>query len=463
MANLWNDEYIGYDDSYTRPSYTPKKKSSGGWKSKYGGGGWSRSSWSNFSFVVSYEDNDDALFVKDPINYITPTAVDIKKKVRVSKQSSIDLIKELARVCYFKMIEESDYIAEAFSDYDNLDDTDKGTYQSKKPLLDSIYDQYIPGFTPLEQAIAIYLKIQSDSADGEKSEGDDEVDLDKCLEFDRTLYADPNINEQLELNELSRDKKMEILNKLSLIGEFGGEFKVEKDISEKIVANSDQYAKMIMRSYDQMTMVDLYQRLLPNFDIKFLTKDLTVNVPVDRKEQKQKIIIILDFSGSMSEDQKQLWVNGILIDRFKYVMRGEAEVFFSYFVHRTEDLDFQHIKDRADVVNFWQTFSNNPDGGTTKVGEMVEHIAEEISNKKLCNLDIDLSQEKPEILIINDGQDDINIDEFPYKVNAITLMEYNRELKNLCTKSGGKLIEVEQDEKVYSYSEEAGKQEITKK
>jgi len=462
MANLWNDEYIGYDDSYTYPSYAPKKKSSGGWKSKYGGGGWSRSSWSSFSFEVEYSDDNSGLFVKDPINYITPTSADIKKKVKATKQASIDLIKELTRVCYLKMIDEPNYISESFADYNSLDDSDKETYQSKKPLLDSVYDQYIPGFTPLEQAIAIYLKIKNDSITGEKSE-DEDVDLDKCLEFDRALYADPDINEQLELNELSKNKKMEILNKLSLIGEFGGEFKVEKDVSEKIVANSDQFSKMIMRSYDQMTMVDLYQRLLPNFDVKFLTKDLTVSVPVDRKEQKQKIIIILDYSGSMHYDDKQTWVNGILIDRFKYVMKGEAEVFFSYFVDREEQLDFQHIKDRADVINFWQTFSNEPNGGTTEVGNMVKHIANEISEKRLCNLNIDLSQEKPEILIINDGQDDINIDEFPYKVNAITLMEYNNDLKNLCNKSGGKLIEVTEDDQVYSYSEKAGKQEITKK
>ena len=35
---------------------------------------------------------------------------------------------------------------------------------------------------------------------------------------------------------------------------------------------------------------------------------------------------------------------------------------------------------------------------------MVEYIATDIANKRLCNLDIDLSEEKPEILIINDGR-----------------------------------------------------------
>jgi uncharacterized protein with von Willebrand factor type A (vWA) domain len=461
MKDLWGNEYTDYEDLYTPSSFTPKKRSNGGWKSKYGSGGWSKSSWSNYSFVVSYEDNDDSLFVKDPVHYLTPTAVDIKKKVNVRKQDSIDMIKELARVCYFKMIDEKDYIADAFIEEDQQSDTQRG----KKQLFDSIYDQYIPGFTPLEQAISIYLKLKDNSAgeSGEKDEDDTEVDMKKGLDFDRTLYTDPSINEQLNLNEMSKERSMEILNLLSLVGEFGTEFKVEKEIDEKIVANSDQYLKTIMRSHDQLTMIDLYQRLLPNFDIKFLTKDLTVNVPVDRKEQKQKIIIILDFSGSMDDPEKQIWVNAILIDRFKYVMRGEAEVFFSYFVHDADDLEFQHIKNREDVISFWQTFSNEPDGGSTEVADMVERIASEINEHKLCNLDVDLFEEKPEILIINDGQDRINTKKFPYKVNAITLMEYNDDLKHLCLQTGGKLIQVNEDQSVYSHSKEAGKLQITKK
>ena len=458
QKSLWDDDYYG--DYYT-PTYTPKK-STGGWKSKYGGGGWSRNSWSTYSFVVDYEDDDSNLFVKDPINYITPTSKEIKKKLRyVKKQESIDMIKELARVCYFKMIEEPDYLSDRFKDVDTLSDEDKGQYSNKKDLFDSIYGQYIPGFTPLEQAVAIYLQLQNknEDEDGDRRD-DDDPDMNKSLEFDRSLYTDPNINEQLELNELSKDKKMEIMNHLSLVGKFGNEFKVEKEISEKIVANSDQYSKMIMRDYAQMHMMDLYQKMFPNFRTKFLTKDLTVNVPVDRKEQIQKIIIILDFSGSMHEEQKQIWVNAILIDRFKYVMRGEAEVFFSYFVHDPEQLHFQHITNKEEVIRFWQTFSNEPNGGGTEVGEMVEYIANEISSSKLCNLQVDLSQEKPEILIINDGEDDIGTDAFPYKVNAVSLMEFNDDLRDLCLATGGKQIKVTQDERIYSYTEGVGEQEI---
>ena len=162
----------------------------------------------------------------------------------------------------------------------------------------------------------------------------------------------------------------------------------------------------------------------------------------------------------MDDREKQVWVNAILIDRFKYVIKGEAEVFFSYFVHKPEQLNFQHIKNREDVIKFWQTFSNDHDGGMTEVGDMVKHIANEIDNKRLHNLDVDLSEEKPEILIINDGNDSVGTDKFPYKVNAISLMEFSEELRDLCNATDGKQIEITSDLRVFTHTKDVGKQEI---
>ena len=253
---------------------------------------------------------------------------------------------------------------------------------------------------------------------------------------------------------------MSILNKVSIIGQLGSQFKVEKEVEEKIVSNSDTYAKMMMRDYAQIAQVDLYQRLFPNFPVKLLMKDLVVSVPVDRKEQKQKIIIILDYSGRMCDSFKQDWVNAILIDRFRYVMQGEAEVFFSYFVSNPDDMHFHHVHDRESVIKFWQMFSNDPNGGMTRVGDMVNRIASEVQNGKLMNLNIDLSEEKPEILVINDGQDSIHSEKFPYKVNAITLGEMNTQLQKLCVETHGKKVFVSEDHEVIAYSE-SGEEKVS--
>lgn len=444
-----NYRKIGYGSSYGKSSY-------GSGYSSYGKNSSRGSSWSYWdSYFYEAQDDDSGLVVKEPENYTTPTGRDIEIKAAVYKKSSIDQIKELARVCYFKMIGDKDYFKDEYKDLSGLDDDNRSAMTTKKEFYDNIFDTFIPGFTPLDQAIAIFKQMSTrEEHKGEKDE-DGKVQLmqQTQLDFDRKLYTDPDINDQLELNEWSKSRKMVILNKISIIGDLGTQFKVEKEIDEKIVSNSDTYAKKMMRDYAQIAQVDLYQKLFPNFPVKLLTKDLVVNVPVDRKEQKQKIIIILDFSGSMDEEFKQDWVNAILIDRFKYVMKGEAEVFFSYFVDNPEQLNFQHIHDKETVIKFWQTFSNDPNGGMTEVGQMVDRIAEEVKKKRLMNLKVDLSEEKPEILVINDGADPINTEAFPYKVNAICLGQRNPELRKLCIETKGKQVDVSENSKVVAYSE----------
>lgn len=457
----YDDDYYGYGYGYGYGNGYSSGYSRRGTVTRYGG--FNSSLWSSYSFGSSFlEDDNSKLFVKDPVSYVTPNSAEIRKKSGVTTEKSIDTIKELARVCYFKMIDEKDYVSEKFSDFENLSDSDKHEYTTKKELYDEIFGNFIPGSTPLEQAIAIFRKISN--SEGQQGEPSDKVDFDSNLSFDRKAYTDPNINEQLDFNELSKNRKIDVLNMVSIVGQLGDQFKVEKEVSEKVVANSREYSKRIMRDYAQFSNIELYQKIFPNFSTKFLTKDLTVNVPVDRKEQKQKIIILLDYSGSMDCEEKQIWVNAILIDRLKYVMEGQAEVFLSYFVRRPSDLSFWHIKNREDVMNFWSRFSNSPNGGTTDIGGIVSYISEEISNKRLHNLDIDLSIERPEILIINDGQDSIGYDSLPYKVNAISIECFSEELKNLCVGTGGKQVYIDLDKPkelmCYSVGAEGQKLEI---
>ena len=455
--SYWGDEndHVSEYDNYGSYGYGYGSKVKK--ENKYSSYTWSPSVWTNYSwgYGAEVEDDNSKLFVKDPVTYLTPTKADIKTKANVWLEKSQTTIKELSRVCYLKMVDDRDYVSEMFSDTSSMSEGQLADHENKMALYDSIFEKFIPGNTPLEQAIAIYRQISNLSEYADPSrQSEDDLDFESTLDFDRAVYADANINEQLNFNELSKNRKMDILNKISIVGNLGDEFKVEKETSEKLVSNSDQYAKKIMRDYAQFSQIELYQKMFPNFATKFLTKDLTVNVPVDRKEQKQKIIILLDYSGSMDEDSKQIWVNAILIDRLKYVMKEEAEVFFSYFIHNPKNLQFHHLKNKQDVMDFWGWFSNHPNGGTTDIGAMVTSISKDIAKGYLGNLAVDLSVEKPEILIINDGQDRVGYDTLPYKVNAISLMEFSDELKNLCVKTGGKQVQVTYSDVVTSYSEQ---------
>lgn len=445
--------------------YGSSRYGRGGKSSYYGGrhGGYTYGSlWNWGSSVDSRFSDNSELYVKDPANYLTPSAKDIEcEYYGIHSQEHVDQVKELSRVCYFKMISDKNYLHPKYANIESLDDNTKSIVEQKQKFYDEIYEKFIPGYTPLEQALNIFKSLAhiKNMKNKKGNIDNDKLDL-QALNFNRRAYTDHELNDLLEINDVSKKRKFELMNLLSIVGDFGNEFKVEKEVKEKIVANSDITSKMMMRDYSQLHQVELYQRLFPHFNTKLLTKDLVVNTPVDKNEKKQKIIILLDYSGSMMAKEKQDWVNAILIDRFRYVMKGEAEVFFSYFVDDIDDLNFHHIKNKKDVLDFWSQFSNSPNGGETNIGEIVNYVSAQITkHHKLHNLDVDLSEEKPEILVINDGHDSVKTDKFKYKVNNVALFQKNSELKKLCNDTKGKQIYVTRANNVYAYSKN-GRQKI---
>lgn len=407
--------------------------------------------WSSWTFNNSYyNDADDTnLFVKSAENYLTPTSDQIKAKSSLWTNTDLARVKEFARVCYLKMINDKEFVAEMYADKSNCNISSE-LWDKKYKMFEEVYDNYVPGHTPLEQALALNQRVVD--AETKRSTGGGNSNYN--FTFKRSDYADPDINDQLNMNRLSKGRQVEILNKISIIGELGSQFKVEKEVGETEVAYSDLHKSKMMNDYSQLSRVELYQRVLPTYRSRFLTKDLSIKVPVQTSEQKQKIIILCDYSGSMDHIEKQIWVNAILIDRFKYVMKGEAEVYFSFFVSNPRDLHFIHVKDSKDVDKFWKQHSNHPNGSYTDMGRIVNYVSDEIKRGRMHNLKLDLSKEMPEILIVNDGQDRVGHSEFPYKVNAISLMDFSEELKDLCIATGGKQVRITKENSIYSYTNE---------
>lgn len=446
--------YGGYS-GYTRKDYSYSYGYEPYQRKSYGST-WNWGSYGSYGYLT--EDNDDGIYVKAHESYLTPKDSDISYKLHYQEDTRQNrlLIKEMARFFYHKMIDDKEYIDEKYLPPNELSETDIQNVEAKKVYYQALWDKFIPGITPLEQAFSVFEDMQRKSGSSGSSRSMTNEQLMQnvdSIEFHEEIYGDPVFNELLDMHELGKQHKTKIFERLSMISHLGGEFRVEKNIEERLVPNSSIVVKKIMRDHSQVHNIDLYQRLMPTFNLKLLTKDLVVNACVDKTEHKQKIIILLDFSGSMNASEKQIWVLALMMDRLKYAMLEEAEIYFSYFVHRTEDLKFHHIYNRATALKFWSQFSTRPNGGDTDLGAMVNFIKNQIEVKhKLCNLDIDLSKETPEILAINDGQDSVKTREFTYKTNAVTLVDgLNTELRELCLKNKGKYVYINSKDEVTTY------------
>jgi hypothetical protein len=136
-----------------------------------------------------------------------------------------------------------------------------------------------------------------------------------------------------------------------------------------------------------------------------MLKDIEVAVPMEKTDHKQKIIIGIDISGSQSENRKQEWIATILLDRLRYVMKGEAElIIFGY--ERQVFTDYMwFVNDKESAIKFWKEYSYRANLGDTSIGNVLKQVYEEVQTPGFFGIDVDYSDEeyRPEILILTDG------------------------------------------------------------
>lgn len=434
----------GYGSNYGSgySSYGYGSSYGSGYGRKSGGFSWGSWGWDDNTDV---DESELKSFVRSHDSYMTPKNTSIKIKEFVNDtEVNRTFIKEMSRFFYHKMIMNKEFVQDEFLDETRIAEDKLPYFQQKKSFYDALWDKEVPGFSPLEKAQLIFDEMLKKNDPKKKMNLAEAEDLEETLSeitFHDEIINDPIFNELMEMNDHAKRNKYRIFELISYIQHLGAEFKIEKEIEEKIVPNSHLIAKKILRDYNQIYRMDLYQRIFPNYRLNLIQKNLIINAPIEKTEHKQKIIMLLDFSGSMNYDVKQDWVVALMMDRLKYAMKEECELFFSYFVHDTKALHFHHVYNKKTALEFWSKFSTDPNGGDTRIGDMVNYIEKEIKLKRLHNLKIDLSEDKPEILIVNDGQDTVKTSKFPYKCNAITLVDSeNPELKRLCLQTEGKYI-----------------------
>ncbi len=396
------------------------------------------------------------LFVSEHEYYFTPTDYYVNYRIGLAKLDgkNLHIAKEMARFYYHKMIMNKEFVDEKFEDKTVLDEQTLAWVEGKEGFYETLWNKKVPGLSPLDKAINTLIIIKKNQKKAGNDKAPEDLNGDDMNEIftgipSEELFESTTMNELFEnrkdINDFAR--RIDILQRVSMIEAFGKSFEIKKAVTEKRVQNSIEHKQKRMVEYGELPNVALHQRLLPSFNAKLITKDLVVNTPIESQESKQKIIVLLDVSGSMHEQRKQDWVLAILADRLSYCMKEECEIFFSYFLTVNDllkgNFKFTHIHNRETALNFFKYINTSPSGGGTEVGPIIEEIRKEIlDNHKLFNLNIDLSQEQPEILVINDGNDRIMTETLTWKTNAITLYEDNKDFEKLCKRTDGKYVHI---------------------
>jgi len=241
---------------------------------------------------------------------------------------------------------------------------------------------------------------------------------------------------EIAASTLTLDQE-KLIDKLSILAD-RGEIKSDK-MQKKINHNR-------MTEYSQLnTMSNISQAGLPTFMYKLATKQLMVKRP--DQSSKQSLVLLIDVSGSMNTYQKLEWVKAIILNRLDAVIKQKAELFIVFF-ERVAFIDqsskshysykkVRHIKTKKEAIEMcllnWMPSFN---GGGTNIQKAIEQVCECIDNGKIGHYSF--GGTKPQIVVMNDGQDRIDPSFTPkYTTHGFILGQNNQNMKKMCTSSGG--------------------------
>lgn len=191
-----------------------------------------------------------------------------------------------------------------------------------------------------------------------------------------------------------------------------------------------------MDDFQEIYNMDLIQMVLPNFKLKLAQKDIYVRSKFDKVERGQNLMIIVDDSGSMNEDDKRAMVQAALTLKFRdasenntiYISMFETEI--KGFVKIVKGMTFKDIENMIRLG-----------GGGTDVNGCIKSVINQIGARKLKKKGggtLELSDDTFEILVLNDGQDHVDETFHPaIKTHALCLKQTNPRLRNICHRSGG--------------------------
>lgn len=337
----------------------------------------------------------------------------------------------------------------------------------------------LPGYSPLEKAIGL-LKTLYTKDDGERyaqsiensdvlgeplpiftdNRGDKQADkLNKFNEFVQTL--DPAERELLELEEddnkqggsghgdedsladikLAEDMAkgrhhwMKVSRNLNSLTKF----RISKDGKPTPDVMGDDSRRRRISSIDEIHKTVAIEFALPRMYklYRLATQQTQVRERVSREDKKQLIYMIIDCSVSMKGENAHK-SGGVLLNRLKAVVKEEAELYFRFF--DTSLFPEYSAVDTKSAKQCVKTFRDKAfSGGGTNIvrclRQTIERVVELLDNKTLL--------EKPEIVIVTDGEDnckDLSAEEFKaHKLRFHTFMvgKTNKHLAQVARDTGG--------------------------
>ncbi len=163
---------------------------------------------------------------------------------------------------------------------------------------------------------------------------------------------------------------------------------------------------------------------------------LQVRERVTRQDRKQVIFILVDGSGSMRSGHRHYKASGIVMNRIKAVIDGDAEVYLAVFDDRMYDPSHAATPEEAKAL-MKRFMGKNFSGGSTDIAVAIKAAYDFIQQEMKNRDDI----YRPEIVVLTD--DDSSVSKLKKsdipgaKVHGFAMETRNQSLVDFCKSTGG--------------------------
>ena len=233
---------------------------------------------------------------------------------------------------------------------------------------------------------------------------------------------DNNKNVWLDISRtLDKEVKMEVAKSV----------KVEPD------RHGDQMRIRPIEHFGEIPRIQSSEYALPKKlrDYRTITQISPIRERVKRTEKQQLLYMIIDCSGSMGHGSIAK-AGGVLMNRLKAVIQGEAQMYIRFFDERLFPEHFADTPNKArELVDTFK--AENFSGGGTDIVYCVHK-----SQKRIQKIiDKNESLMKPELVVVTDGEDNtssLKKEDFPdTKVHCFVVNNTNSDLTDFAISTGG--------------------------
>jgi hypothetical protein len=339
-----------------------------------------------------------------------------------------------------------------------------------------------PGGTPLEQAVAC-LKLLSKQQGGEPGSGDGGEPLPIFQECERPEGIAESLHETMEMVESLSNEELDMVdpegkNHEPVDSEESSEpkalnaLKVAEDLSEgsakrvmlEVSRQLDQISKLQLRKQNkletdpageevrqrQMRSPSELNKVAPSswatytvapdyFWYQVATNNLQVRERVTRITKKQAVFILLDGSASMHGSRHHK-ATGVVMNRLKAVIAGDAEVFLSVFDTRMGRVERASTPEEARKL-MRQFADGNFSGGGTDIAAAVRAAHGFIEDQ----IKSGAALYRPEVVVLTDNDPSasgVTASQIKgTRVHGFAMDATNPQLANLARSTGGVAFE----------------------